>query len=1153
MKKFYLLLTLIVITAIQVANAQAPQGIPYQAVARDNAGNLIKNQPISLRFSIHDGSANGAVVYSETHSVTTDALGLFSVNIGGGTSSATLADVNWGSGSKYTQVELDVAGGSNYIDMGTTQMMSVPYALYAGSSAAAPSVFQTTAADPNNISNVNSGNVGIGTDAPTEKLDVVGNAKVSGKLSANGGIANGTNSTALGYGTIANGYASTATGIYTKTYSEATTAMGGETIASASCATAMGQKSNANGVVSTAMGFSTTASGYFTTAMGNRTTSKSFAETSIGTNNTDYTPNSTNSYDAADRLFVIGNGADENNKSDAMIVLKNGNTTINGDVTANSIKIPNGTNTEFLMADGTTSVGPDLTGYATTAALDDLENNVSMNYATNTSLNNLADNVAMNYATNTSLNNLANNVAMNYATNGALATTNTQVQINTTDINNLQTQIGNVQSNFVTTAADANNISNVNSGNVGIGTNTPTAKLDVAGNLKVRGTIIAGEYATANGNSAFSMGRGTTASGDNSTAMGYNTVASGVYSTAMGLFSNASGQGSVSMGANNVASGLTSLALGSDNTASGFFSTAMGIYSNASGNQSVAIGTGITAKSNAEIAVGIYNTVYQPGSTEGYVASDRLFVIGNGTDANNKSDAMVVLKNGNTTIKGTTTANSFVKEGGTSSQYLMADGSTSAGTAATTMGTIGASSTANGGTISSGVLSLAPADGTNGGIVTTGTQTFAGAKTFSSDIIINGINTVNGNLLVNGSASLGGPNTVNGAPSVALGYFNTITGFGGFAFGAGNNSNNNYAFAMGFQNTASGAQSLALGRNNNASGEEAVALGIGNNSTGFASIASGISSSASGEAAIAMGHNTTASGNMAIAMGNRTTSKSYAETSIGLFNTNYTPNSANAYNPTDRLFVIGNGVDENNRGDAMVVLKNGNTTIKGTTTANSFVKAGGTSSQFLMADGSTSTASTIASSIVVPVAMPTIQIGNQLWSKNNLDVSFYRNGDEIPYVDNATTWASLTTGAWCYYNNDPANGEKYGKLYNWYAVNDSRGLAPQGWHIPSDAEWTILSTKLGGNAGGKMKTAGTTNWATPNTGATNSSGFAGLPGGYREPSGTFGALGYTGDLYSSSESNATTAWVRYHNSDNGSLYSGNFNKNFGFSVRCLRD
>jgi hypothetical protein len=153
------------------------------------------------------------------------------------------------------------------------------------------------------------------------------------------------------------------------------------------------------------------------------------------------------------------------------------------------------------------------------------------------------------------------------------------------------------------------------------------------------------------------------------------------------------------------------------------------------------------------------NTDYQPGSTEGFVATDRLFVIGNGTDENNKSNAMVVLKNGNTTINGTTTANSFVKAGGTSSEYLMADGSTSTGGSTTSMGSISLSSNANGGTIDAGVLSLAPADATYGGVVTTETQTFAGYKTFNNNIQANSFVKAGGTsseyLMADGSTSGG--------------------------------------------------------------------------------------------------------------------------------------------------------------------------------------------------------------------------------------------------------------------------------------------------------------------------------------------------------------------------------------------------------------
>jgi hypothetical protein len=106
----------------------------------------------------------------------------------------------------------------------------------------------------------------------------------------------------------------------------------------------------------------------------------------------------------------------------------------------------------------------------------------------------------------------------------------------------------------------------------------------------------------------------------------------------------------------------------------------------------------------------------------------------------------------------------------------------------------------------------------------------------------------------------------------------------------------------------------------------------------------------------------------------------------------------------------------------------------------------------------------LSTSASTAVFLPTIVIGTQQWQAKNLDVAFYRNGDPIPQVTDATAWASLTTGAWCYYNNDSTQGNKYGKLYNWYAVNDPRGLAPQGWHIPSDTEWTILETTLDGSS-----------------------------------------------------------------------------------------
>jgi uncharacterized protein (TIGR02145 family) len=192
------------------------------------------------------------------------------------------------------------------------------------------------------------------------------------------------------------------------------------------------------------------------------------------------------------------------------------------------------------------------------------------------------------------------------------------------------------------------------------------------------------------------------------------------------------------------------------------------------------------------------------------------------------------------------------------------------------------------------------------------------------------------------------------------------------------------------------------------------------------------------------------------------------------------------------------------------------------------------------------------------VFLPTVVIGTQQWMQKNLEVAFYRNGEEIPQATTNAEWTNARRGAWCYYNNDPSTGYTYGKLYNWYAVNDPRGLAPAGWHIPTDAEWTTLENSLGGSsvAGGKMKEPGTAHWAGTNTGVDNSSGWAGLPGGYRRyDNGTFYFVNAFGLWWSSTENETTNAWLyRYLYYFGRTIYSGlSDNRKNGFSVRCLRD
>ncbi|MEI6089549.1 MAG: FISUMP domain-containing protein [bacterium] len=187
-----------------------------------------------------------------------------------------------------------------------------------------------------------------------------------------------------------------------------------------------------------------------------------------------------------------------------------------------------------------------------------------------------------------------------------------------------------------------------------------------------------------------------------------------------------------------------------------------------------------------------------------------------------------------------------------------------------------------------------------------------------------------------------------------------------------------------------------------------------------------------------------------------------------------------------------------------------------------------------------------------------VQICDQIWMGCNLDVDHYRNGDSIPEVRDSTQWSKLTTGAWCYYRNDPAMGKIYGKLYNWYAVNDSRGLAPVGWHISSVAEWSKLYACVGDEGGGKLKSTGTKSegdglWDFPNTGATNESGFSAIPGSLRYINGTFDYAGYLGMWWTSDEKDTDSANGFYLDCNFTALHNGAYYKEYGFSVRCVTD
>jgi uncharacterized protein (TIGR02145 family) len=185
----------------------------------------------------------------------------------------------------------------------------------------------------------------------------------------------------------------------------------------------------------------------------------------------------------------------------------------------------------------------------------------------------------------------------------------------------------------------------------------------------------------------------------------------------------------------------------------------------------------------------------------------------------------------------------------------------------------------------------------------------------------------------------------------------------------------------------------------------------------------------------------------------------------------------------------------------------------------------------------------------------TVHIGNQIWMAENLKTTKYSDGTSIPLVTDDTAWINLSTPGYCWYNNNDAAAQTYGALYNWYTVNMGN-LCPTSWHVPTDAEWTTLTDYLGGDnvAGGKLKETGTTHWESPNTGATNETGFTALPGGYRNSlDGGFGGLGYQGTWWSASEGSSSSAWRRRLNSDGSDVDRFRYNYEFGFSVRCIKD
>ena len=204
-----------------------------------------------------------------------------------------------------------------------------------------------------------------------------------------------------------------------------------------------------------------------------------------------------------------------------------------------------------------------------------------------------------------------------------------------------------------------------------------------------------------------------------------------------------------------------------------------------------------------------------------------------------------------------------------------------------------------------------------------------------------------------------------------------------------------------------------------------------------------------------------------------------------------------------------------------------------------------------------------------PAVYTTVTIGKQVWMVENLKTTTYRNGDPIPNVTDNTLWGNNTTGSYCDYNNDAKNSTTYGRLYNWYALNDSRKIAPEGWHVATDAEWTTLTEYLTNNGFGyegsgtdiAKSMASTSGWNTYSAAGSpgndqasnNSNGFTALSSGYRYGDGSFSNIGYSNSWWSSTMSNSIGAWYRSMYYSYGYVSRSDYSNSSGFSVRCVKD
>ncbi len=993
------------------------QSFNYQAVVRDASDIPIANQSIGVQVTLARAGAN---IFQETHTVTSNANGLITLAVGTGTATlSTFAVIDWSTQDFIMDIAVDITGGSTYSSLGTTVLRQVPYAMYAASSPSSNFFFKNNMLVTNVDINAPGGTLNDDFVFGSFQLDDNGlnsifNSRMfydKSKSAFRAGFTFGDawNEDKIGDYSVGLGEGGVASG-------ENSFSMGRNANATGAYAIAFGL--NAGGFADYARGFGLNARGFgqHSTAIGRQVIANSLAETQLGQYST-YVSGSADTWVSTDRLFVIGNGQEDINlalNSDALVMLKNGNTTLNGTLTIDGDNQGAGTAFTLPAQDGTLNQVMSTDGAG----------NVSWVSPAAMAIPNGGNNgeVLSTDGTGT-LSWISNDILPAGGTSGFVLSTDgtgnySWITSNDADAdatNEIELPTGG--NNGQVLATDGSGVySWVNQPAVGPFTTTSNVTSNSNGDTAtddfVFGSTQLDNVSGAADNSRMFFDKNLSAfrAGNMVDGIGgFDQANLGPYSVGFGQVNRATGWYAATMGINNTSSGWGSLTVGDTNVASGNQSVALGRENTASGASSMTFGSALTAESVVQTTLGILNTS-QAGNANAYVATDRLFVIGNGTsnfEGTTRSDALVMLKNGNTTLNGTLTIDgdnagagasyTLPTQDGTVNQVMTTDGSgnvvwtdaSSGGAALPSGGTNGHILSTDGSGNYSWIIDAVddadadatneielPVGGANGQILSTdgfGNYSWindATGTTSSFSTTANVTSNANGDAttddFVFGSTQLANDtNTTNDDNRM---YFDKSKG----AFRVGrafsdqwdDSNTERYTISMGNSNVAKGIYSVAIGDRNTANFDTSIALGDRN---------------------LLNSANT-------YALGSNLLAETPLQASFGAYNTSYTSTAPNSFTePTNRIFVIGNGTSAT-RSDALVMLRNGNTTLNGQLTIDGDNTGSGTSYTLPAQDGTSNQ------------VMTTDGSGNVAWAVSNGLPSGGTNGQLLGVSAEGVQW-----------------------------------------------------------------------------------------------------------------------------------------------------